>query len=222
MKKKYASCTAMFLFLGGILLGQANHRMAGSFTQDDSCGGFSNGQKTVVSITANVGSKTNITINSFGSLFPTYNATATLDSNAHTATLPSQSAGQINLSGNGTYTVNNNFMTISWIYSGGASGSCVDTYTRVGAGIYNVADDISLKIWPSPVTASLHYTVNSNVPTGTLKVFNVLGMCVYTRTVNTSEYNDEQTIDMKSFAAGIYLLQVENGQYISIVKFIKQ
>jgi hypothetical protein len=56
----------------------------------DSCGGYPQGNKTLVSIIANPPSKVNFTINSFGSLAPTYNATATLDSNAYTINLPMQ------------------------------------------------------------------------------------------------------------------------------------
>ncbi|MGP8216202.1 MAG: T9SS type A sorting domain-containing protein [Bacteroidia bacterium] len=114
---------------------------------------------------------------------------------------------------------------VYWIYNdftGIKGGNDTEVYIRVETGIKNIVNNIKIKSWPNPVTDNLHYTINCAGPEVEVRLFNMMGECVYRRTAKTAEYNSEQAIDMQSFASGMYLLQISGGQYASSNKIIKQ
>lgn len=95
-----------------------------------------------------------------------------------------------------------------------------DIYTRTPTGINNINNTIQTKSWPNPVTSSLYFTINSTDPEVDVKVFNLVGECVYAETLKT--YNAEYNINTENLSNGMYILQISSGQYQTNTKFVKQ
>jgi len=97
------------------------------------------------------------------------------------------------------------------------ANGCMDTsgvYTLALEGVYNVnAIAQQIKVYPSPATDVINIVAPVNV--------DVTLLSIEGKTLN--RVNDATTIDIKSLAAGIYLLRImdKDGQLLSIERFVK-
>lgn len=78
-------------------------------------------------------------------------------------------------------------------------------------GIKEYSNDI-MSIYPNPTNSVLNISTKTNT---TIKVVNILGATVTTKTLNTGE----NTIDVSNLENGVYFIQNENG---GAVKFVKE
>lgn len=84
---------------------------------------------------------------------------------------------------------------------------------RIIIGNTSTVDEQSLSIYPNPVTNELHLI--GDLKNATVKIVNVEGKTVY------SKRNTLKTIDISSFANGVYFLQIINNTGKTNYKFIK-
>ena len=62
----------------------------------------------------------------------------------------------------------------------------------------------------------------SNNESINIQCFDIMGQKVLTKTVNTTTYNNQVSIDMDAHPAGIYYLRIEkNGELMAVEKIIK-
>ena len=89
------------------------------------------------------------------------------------------------------------------------------------AGINEVANELGITTYPNPTDGQLNIKpTKGNVNNATLKVLDMTGKTVYAeRTVNMVQ-GSVKTVDVSGLAAGMYTLEVSNGQSVYNVKFI--
>jgi len=82
------------------------------------------------------------------------------------------------------------------------------------------APDVAVLLYPNPSTAQINILLNGNISGKTeINILDVSGKLIYTSNQNTSH---NLTIDTREWNAGMYLVQVRNGNMTYNSKFIKQ
>ena len=92
------------------------------------------------------------------------------------------------------------------------------TSLDLSGGINEIYNNNILTLYPSPATEKLLISSKANILDAQLKVFDAAGKLLFEN--NMSGMNS--SIDVKDFAAGIYLLEVTDGLNIFRNKFVKQ
>ncbi|TSA51553.1 MAG: T9SS C-terminal target domain-containing protein [Sphingobacteriales bacterium] len=92
------------------------------------------------------------------------------------------------------------------------------TMVDVGDNINEISINNNLTLYPSPATNQLFISSKENIRDAQLKVFDAAGKLLFEN--NMSGMNS--SIDVKNFAAGVYLLEVTAGLNIFRNKFVKQ
>jgi len=103
------------------------------------------------------------------------------------------------------------FNKISDIYN----GLCIDET--------GIADNTltGMSIYPNPANNQVNVALSSTeTANATLSVFNLMGQCVYTETVNVMEGNNVITVNVNNLNAGIYMVNVKTAQGTSTQKLI--
>lgn len=97
----------------------------------------------------------------------------------------------------------------------------VNVFVVSDAGIGESAAAAGISVFPNPTEGMLHIkTTQAGINGATLKVLDVTGKTVYTeRTVNMQQ-NAVKSIDVSQLAAGVYTLELSNGEMRHNVKFI--
>ncbi len=127
-------------------------------------------------------------------------------------------------------TVSLGFDTITAIYwiqenNGSAtivSGPFTDMYIRRPTGINTIENKIGAKSWPNPVIQNLYYTIKCDAPEVIVRVVDMTGKCMYQSSVNASDFNTIQSINMQTYLSGMYVLQIVSGDYLENKKIIKE
>ena len=109
-----------------------------------------------------------------------------------------------------------------------ADGNCgVDVVTQTvviqlvnTANQLTVADNIS--VFPNPSNGQYTVTIDGLTKDLTLKIVDVQGRTLREWQHAKPTPNFTQTIDISSFAAGVYFLQVQTTDGVDVVKLIKQ
>ncbi|GGE42349.1 choice-of-anchor L domain-containing protein [Psychroflexus planctonicus] len=83
-------------------------------------------------------------------------------------------------------------------------------------------DDFSqqIQLYPNPVRSILHIDYSAVTPIESLKVFNMNGQLVSKQNYNRSQNHIQ--LDFSEYAAGIYFVEISNGNQIDIQKVIKK
>ena len=77
---------------------------------------------------------------------------------------------------------------------------------------------VIVNVYPNPVTDKLNIVVSKqDVKANTLKLLNSFGQQLLTKTFASTTF-----IDMKGFASGTYILQIDDGSEIKTIKIVKQ
>jgi photosystem II stability/assembly factor-like uncharacterized protein len=87
-------------------------------------------------------------------------------------------------------------------------------------GLAPVAESISYEAYPNPTNGIVNIKMDKIFAGSVLKVTDVLGKVVYTKTFNTNQFNQEVKLDLSSFAKGIYLFNLTSGKSIVAKKII--
>jgi hypothetical protein len=101
-------------------------------------------------------------------------------------------------------------------------GPDTDIYIRNVTGIESIINTISIQTWPNPAKQYLNYSINCNAPEVSIKVVDIMGKCIYQTQVKANEFHSGHSINIQSFASGVYVLQVSSDKYVSNTKFIKE
>ncbi|HNX22285.1 MAG TPA: T9SS type A sorting domain-containing protein, partial [Bacteroidales bacterium] len=90
---------------------------------------------------------------------------------------------------------------------------------HIGNGIINPTENRNALIYPNPARDFVNIQL-AQFPSEpvTVKLFNNCGKLLLSQPIG----NNGETISLKSFPVGIYLLQLENGRNKELVKVIKQ
>jgi hypothetical protein len=90
----------------------------------------------------------------------------------------------------------------------------------VVTGIQNAMLSGLVKITPNP--ASEYLTINSNVEKVlSIKITDALGKVVYINTIDFTKVK-EQNIDISDFDAGVYIVELSDGQGKMVEKILKK
>jgi hypothetical protein len=89
-------------------------------------------------------------------------------------------------------------------------------YSDVKAVEFNTSSFVTL--YPNPATTFINIKVGEQYTNATFKIINVLG----TQMLNVTEFNTDNTasVNVASFAAGIYFLEINTGKSIEKIKFV--
>jgi len=100
-------------------------------------------------------------------------------------------------------------------------GSC-SAYTSGGTNESIETTDVqsatSLIVYPNPATEAITIKLNKLWAGAMLKMFNARGQMVLANRMT----NNRKTVSLKSLTAGVYYLQVRNGEFIITKKIVKQ
>ena len=108
-----------------------------------------------------------------------------------------------------------------------AEGSFMTRNVAVKVGQYatgiafdEMKDKVIISIYPNPATDKLNISTSGD---GSLEIqlMNVYGRLVMTETMSTSS-NGFCCLDISSLSAGVYLLEVQQGEQCETIKFIKK
>ena len=94
----------------------------------------------------------------------------------------------------------------------GVTGSLLITISNNPVGISNSLATEKVQIFPNPVTDKLN--VKTAAPNAKLVIYNCLGSVIY----ELSVAGKETTIDVSSYAHGVYYIKVNNA---AVQKFVK-
>jgi PKD repeat protein len=98
------------------------------------------------------------------------------------------------------------------------SGCQVSVGINVTVGIQNYVNDNIIYMYPNPATDQLVISGDWKSKSGTLTIFNTLGENIYSREV----IDKQETVNCKSFPAGIYFVQVINENSRWVGRFVKE
>ena len=118
------------------------------------------------------------------------------------------------------YNANQHYKSASINFNGPLYGATFATgKRRSGVGIGNVVNSKLLKLYPNPVTDKLQISIDENIGTiQQLEVLDYLG-----RTLSTQKTKgQEQSIDVKALAAGVYMIRCVTDKGVYINKFVRQ
>jgi hypothetical protein len=87
-------------------------------------------------------------------------------------------------------------------------------------GTNDVSLNDAVNIYPNPVVDNLNIQLSKNLNNATVKIFNPMGEIAYDKKFAT--FNGKQSIDMKSFPAGIYMVYIKSDEGTITKKVIKK
>jgi hypothetical protein len=208
MKRTLLLICCSLLLLNIDVNAQCNALLAGAFDQIDSCDSFSHSQTRTATVTAY--STDQIIISNFGSFLPPNDVFVVVDCGANTLTMY-QTLGMTNVTGSGTFAGDYSSMTLNYFVDFGSSTmNCVAVYNRQTNGILKPVTNLQLITSPNPVVDHLNISVNASSESSTVFLFNNFGQKVYEYTGGPGQTLGQ--IDMQSFPAGIYNLEVCMGK----------
>jgi hypothetical protein len=76
-----------------------------------------------------------------------------------------------------------------------------------------------LWIYPNPTEGNLNINLDHNADKASIKVYDLTGKVIYAGILNNAY---RMNIDLCDFAAGVYFLEVKEGEFKSVEKIIKQ
>ena len=89
------------------------------------------------------------------------------------------------------------------------------------AGIANVELNAKIGLYPNPANNVINVLIESPVAlNGKLEVVDITGKEVYSAPANISTNHYSQTIDVKSFSPGIYILQLTSDNQSTHQRFV--
>ncbi|WP_353776956.1 T9SS type A sorting domain-containing protein [Winogradskyella sp. 3972H.M.0a.05] len=77
----------------------------------------------------------------------------------------------------------------------------------------------SLKLYPNPTDSELNITFNSNIASGSIEVFNILGKQVFSKDINNA---NSDSLNISDLAQGLYLIRISSEGQSETKRFIKQ
>ncbi len=93
----------------------------------------------------------------------------------------------------------------------------------IGIGILNQANNVSLSVVPNPATKEVTLSFsNTSADNSTVKLMNLNGQLVYSESLNQFSGKFSKTIDISSFAKGVYHLQLISSTGITTKKLVIQ
>ena len=106
------------------------------------------------------------------------------------------------------------FYTVNTSESGCVSDVfSVTTWVTLGTGSF---DAFSLSVYPNPTSGDINFTASKEIKT--VKLYNIIGQEVVSRTMNALEGN----IDASGLPAGTYVMKLFSGDATQTVKVIKK
>lgn len=83
--------------------------------------------------------------------------------------------------------------------------------------VSNEGEAIKFSVYPNPVANTMNVTVDGNMTSATLSVYDVAGKRLMSKTMNQSTLS----VDTESWAQGVYFLQMKNHSSSKTIKVIK-
>ncbi|HYV95390.1 MAG TPA: T9SS type A sorting domain-containing protein [Chitinophagales bacterium] len=100
----------------------------------------------------------------------------------------------------------------------------VQTFTttlRLGSGSFPIEEMMSM--YPNPATSEVMLVINAAIDhSGTVKVFNAMGQVMKECTISLTEGSNQLSLNISSFPAGIYFVEVQNEEVQVIQKLVKE
>jgi len=96
------------------------------------------------------------------------------------------------------------------------------SYLNSTVGVQDVEKlNSTVQVYPNPVQNQLNFILNSSNKNISYSIFNMEGKMMLHKELNAAVQNEIESIDVSTFAAGQYIIQVNNGETIATQKFVK-
>ncbi|HYG52120.1 MAG TPA: T9SS type A sorting domain-containing protein [Flavobacteriales bacterium] len=110
-----------------------------------------------------------------------------------------------------------------WVCSPHASMGMKGQINTVAVGTDEISNEVSLNIYPNPVTETLYLTVNNALETPvSLEIINVLGKKVIDLGGKQVLTGDTRKIDVSALPRGVYFLNLVADTRIRSIRFVKK
>ncbi len=111
----------------------------------------------------------------------------------------------------------------SWCEVSYGPFSAIETFTNASARDLGELSFGIVNLYPNPTSN----TLNTNFTIGkdsdvSISITDVLGRTIYQNSANYNEGSNTERIDVSSFEAGYYMIQISDGENVSTKKFVKK
>ena len=74
-------------------------------------------------------------------------------------------------------------------------------------------------VYPNPTNGNININLDHNAENASIKVYDLTGKIIYESVINNSY---KANVNLNDFAAGLYFLEIKEGEFKQVEKIIKQ